>query len=107
MAISDQDIAFAVELFSPLGGITKRKMMGGLCLYQDGTIFAMVHSGGQIYLKAQGGFIAELDAAGCTQWTYSRDGGPERGMPYWTFPTDALDDPEAACDWARKALAVL
>ena len=107
MGISDQDIAFAVELFAPLGGITTRKMMGGLCLYQDGTIFAMVHGGGEIFLKAKGDLIAELEEVGCTQWTYSRDGGPERGMPYWTFPTDALDNSEAACGWAKRALAVL
>ena len=107
MAISDQDIAFAVDLFEPLGEITTRKMMGGLCLYHDGTIFAMVHGDGQIYLKAQGDLIAELESAGCAQWTYSRNGGPERGMPYWTFPADALDDPQTACGWAKKALKIL
>ena len=28
-------------------------------------------------------------------------------MGYWTLPEAALDDPEAACDWARRALDAL
>ena len=43
MSIAEADIAFAKELFSGLGDVTSRKMMGGLCLYHDGTIFAIIH----------------------------------------------------------------
>ncbi len=43
MAVSDEEIAFAIDLFSDLGEITTRKMMGGLCLYHDGTIFAILY----------------------------------------------------------------
>ena len=104
MSISDADIAFAKELFSGLGKITTRKMMGGLCLYCDGTIFSIIHGDGRIYLKGSGEFQGVLDAEGCTRWTYSRDGKQETAMPYWTLPEPALDDPELACDWARRAL---
>ena len=107
MSVSDADIAFVTELFSGLGPLTTRKMMGGLCIYSDGTIFAIIHSDGRIHLKAKGDLIAELEAEGATQWTYSRDGKKTTGMPYWTLPDAALDDPEVACDWARKALQVL
>ena len=41
MSVSDADIAGALELFDALGDLTTRKMMGGLCLYHDGTIFAL------------------------------------------------------------------
>jgi len=44
MAVSEADIAFAKELFDGLGTLTSRKMMGGLCLYSDGTIFALLYS---------------------------------------------------------------
>ena len=107
MSISDADADFAKELFSGLGPLTSRKMMGGLCLYSDGIIFAIIHGDGAIMIKGQGAFQAELDAQGLRRWTYQRDGGKETAMPYWELPGDALDDPELACDWARRALAHL
>ena len=104
MSISDADADFARELFSDLGDLTTRKMMGGLCLYHQGTIFAIVHSDGGIMIKGAGAFKDVLDAKGLKRWTYQRDGGKLTAMPYWALPGDALDDPELACDWARRAL---
>jgi DNA transformation protein len=107
MAVSQGDIDRAVELFAGLGDIATRKMMGGLCLYHEGTIFAILMSDGALLLKGAGDFIDELEAAGCTRWTYSREGGKPTAMPYWSMPDAALDDPDLACDWARRALAHL
>ncbi len=107
MSLSAADENFAKELFSGLGKVTTRKMMGGLCLYLNGVIFAIVHGSGSIWLKGAGRFIAELEAAGSRRWTYQRDGGKEIAMPYWSLPEPALDDPEIACDWANRALAHL
>ena len=107
MSLTAEEIAFATELFSGLGEITTRRMMGGLCLYHQGTIFALMRSDGQILLKGAGDFIPVLEAEGCTRWDYVRDNGRRGTMPYWTLPDAALDDPETACDWARRALAHL
>ena len=107
MSLSAADAAFAKELFSGLGPLTTRKMMGGLCLYSDGTIFSIVHGDGSIWLKGGGEFGAVLEAAGSHRWTYQRDGGKVSAMPYWSLPDAALDDPELTCDWARRALAHL
>jgi DNA transformation protein len=104
MSVSDADIAFAMELFAPLGGLTSRKMMGGLSIYADGTIFAILHGDGRIFLKAAGAFAATLAGMGAEQWTYQRDGGKLTAMPYWSLPDSALDDPDLACDLARQAL---
>jgi len=104
LAVAQGDIDAAVELFSGLGDITTRKMMGGLCLYHRGTIFAILDAEGQVNLKGKGAFVAELEDAGCTKWTYTRDDGSVTSMTYWTLPEAALDDPEIACDWARRAL---
>ncbi len=104
MSVSDADIAFAKELFSGLGDLATRKMMGGLCLYRAGTIFAILQSDGSIWLKGGGDFANVLEAEGCRRWTYERDGGKAAAMPYWTLPEAALDDPDLACDWARRAL---
>ena len=107
MSLSSEEIAFATELFTGLGDISTRKMMGGLCIYHAGTIFAMVHPERGILIKGAGDFIPALEAAGCTRWSYTRDSGASAAMPYWTLPEDAQDDPEVACDWARRALTYL
>ncbi|MEQ5868825.1 TfoX/Sxy family protein [Sagittula sp. NFXS13] len=104
MAISAEEIAYATDLFSDLGDLTTRRMMGGLCLYHRGTIFALVHSDYGIMIKGVGAFIPVLEGMGCTRWTYPRKDGKSAAMPYWTLPPDCEDDPEAACDLARAAL---
>lgn len=107
MSIGQPDIDHTVEMFSRLGEITTRKMMGGLCLYHEGTIFAILTSDASLWLKGAGAFIDTLEAEGCTRWTYQRAGKSPTNMPYWSMPETALDDPDIACDWARRALAHL
>lgn len=104
MSVSDADIAFATDLFSEIGDITTRKMMGGLCLYASGTIFALLYSDGKLYLKGAGDFIHTLESLNCPRWTYTRKNGTQTSMPYWQLPDAALDDPDHACELARDAL---
>lgn len=100
MSLSEDQIAFVHELFCPLGTISTRKMMGGLAIYQDGVIFASLDRDGTIFLKAKGDFANALAAEGSQQFQTQR--GP---MGYWTLPENALDDPDLACDWGKRALA--
>ena len=104
MGLSADQIDFARDLFSGLGEITTRRMMGGLCLYHQGTIFAIVRSDGEILLKGAGAFIDKLEQMGCTRWEYTRDNGKSAAMPYWTLPGAAQDDPDEAVALAREAL---
>ncbi len=98
MALADADIAFATDLFSDLGNVTTRKMFGGMCLYLDGDVFALMSSDGQIYLKAKGEVASELANSGAVQF---------HNMPYWSIPDAALDDPGEACTLARRTIASL
>ena len=107
MSISQENIDFALELFEGLGPLTTRKMMGGLCIYSDGTIFSIIHSDGTLWLKGKDAFGDKMTADGWPRWSYSRDGKKTTYMPYWLLPDSALDDPDAACDLARQALAIL
>ena len=103
MSVSDSEIARVLELFEGLGDLSQRKMMGGLSIYHQGQIFAILSRAGEVYLKARDGFAEELEAAGARKFC-TEDG---RSMHYWTLPEAALDDSELACDWARRALAAL
>ena len=107
MSLSDEEVAFVRELFSGLGDVSTRRMFGGIGIYHDGTIFALMRSDGVLLLKGAGDFASVLEAEGCERWTYTRKDGSASAMPYWTLPDAALDDPEIACDWARRSLAHL
>jgi DNA transformation protein len=104
MAVSAATRGFALELFHDVGGVTARPMMGALALYSHGSIFAIVGSDDRIYIKASGALAGDLAAEGAERFTYARRGGTT-SMGYWSLPDPALDDPEAACAWARRALA--
>ena len=96
MSIDDSDIAFAVDLFSDVPDLTKRKMFGGMCLYSSGTVFALLSSEGRIYLKTR-------DPAGLFGETTDQF----HNMPYYAVPEAALDDPNEAQAFARRALNAL
>ncbi len=96
MSLSDGDIAFALDLFADLGPLTHRKMFGGMCLYQDGTVFALQSSDGRLYLKTRdpASVIGEVT-------------DQFHNMPYYAIPESVLDDQGLACDQARIALEAL
>ena len=99
------DPAWVRDLFAELGTITTRSMMGGLCVYADGRLFAATDREGTLYLRARGPFAEELAAMGARPFVYCRPDGTEARMAYRTLPDHALDDPTAACDLARRSLA--
>ena len=107
MSVSEDDIAHALELFEGIGDLTTRKMMGGLCIYFDGTIFSIIHPDGGLMIKGAGPFKQELEEMGCSPWEYIRKDGSATNMPYWHLPDSALDDPEEAQALARRALEFL
>lgn len=107
MALSNEEIAHARDLFDALGDLTTRKMFGGLGIYHRGVIFAVMLSDGRIMLKGQGEMQDRFDALGMERWTSVRPGKSPTAMPYWTLPDSAQDDAEEAVALARAALACL
>ena len=109
MSETAASIAFAVELLSDLGLVRGRRMFGGAGLYAGEVMFGLIDDE-VIYLKADAALKADLAAAGSHAWIYSRRPDPDTARPqesgYWSLPDTALDDPDEACAWARRALAV-
>ena len=109
MSESAADLAFACDLFSGMGVVSARRMFGGAGLYAGAVMFALIDEG-RIYLKTDPALQRELAAAGAVSWIYTERKGPKAGVPqatsYWSLPESAIDDPDEAAGWGRRALAV-
>ena len=105
MAATAEDIAFVSDLFAGLAPLKIRKMMGGLSIYSNGQIFAILDSRGGIYLKAKDEFAKRLEAAGSVRFIYDTKDGKTATMHYWSLPEAALDDPALASDWGQAAIS--
>ncbi|WP_435205420.1 TfoX/Sxy family protein [Tateyamaria sp. 1078] len=93
-----------MDLFADMGPLSTRKMFGGLSIYCDGVIFAIVMADGRVLLKGQGAMQDQFEAMGFDRWDYVRKDGSPTNMPYWYLPESALDDAEEATALARAAL---
>lgn len=100
---------FVSELLEGMGPITIRRMFGGAGVYADGLMFGLI-AGEVLHLKVDDALKAALAEAGSGPFIWEPQNGPRKGekvdMGYWRLPERALDDPDEAVRWARKALAV-
>jgi len=90
------------DLFAALGPVRTRRMFGGQGIYLGERIFA-IEVGGELFLKADGETVDLFRAAGSRPFAYARD-GKVATMSYWRMPDAALDDPDEAAVWARRAV---
>ncbi|MFN3465823.1 MAG: TfoX/Sxy family protein [Terricaulis sp.] len=100
---------FVKELFAGVGPVHTKRMFGGAGGYADGVMFLLL-ADDTIYLKVDDALKTELGAEGCGPFVWEPQSGPRAGeeldLGYWRLPDSALDDPEEAAMWGRKALAV-
>jgi DNA transformation protein len=91
-----------LDLLTPWGGVSARKMFGGFGLYKQGAMFALVAED-VLYFKVDARNKPLFQQLGMAPFTYEGQGKPVE-MPYWETPPDALDDGAALIDFARGAL---
>ncbi len=97
---------FVAELLAPMGPVSIRRMFGGAGVFRDGLMFALLGDD-TIYLKTDAQLRADLEAEGCAPFLWTKPStGEEIDMGYVSLPSSAMDDPDEASAWARRALAV-
>jgi DNA transformation protein len=78
-------------------------MFGGVGIYAGDLFFALI-ADDTLYFKVDDGNRPDFELLGLGPF---RPYGPEgEVMQYYRAPDDLLDDSEALCEWANKAVAV-
>jgi len=100
---------FVRELLVGLGPVTIKRMFGGAGVYSDGAMFGLI-ADDALHLKTDEALRRDLTAEGSGPFVWTPTSGPKAGqaveMSYWRLPEAALDDPDEAVRWARRALDV-
>jgi DNA transformation protein and related proteins len=97
---------FVAELLAPMGAVSIRRMFGGAGVFRDGLMFALLGDD-TVYLKTDARLRADLEAEGSVPFIWIKPStGEEIDMGYVSLPSCAMDDPDEASGWAKRALAV-
>ena len=97
-------VSHCLELLSPLGRTSSRRMFGGHALYIDGLCMALIIQD-TLYLKVDDTHRALFEQAGCKPFTYAGKNDEVHVMSYYTAPEEAMESPAEMQPWARRALA--
>lgn len=97
---------FVTELFAPMGPVSIRRMFGGAGVFRDGLMFALL-ADETIFLKCDPALREDLEAEGSAPFVWIKPStGEEIDMGYVSLPSSAVDDPDEASSWARRAMTV-
>ena len=97
-------VSHCLELLSPLGRTSSRRMFGGHALYIDGLCMALIIQD-TLYLKVDDTHRALFERAGCKPFTYTTKKMDIHSLGYCTAPDEAMESPAEMLPWARHALA--
>ena len=97
------DADYLKDLFEPFGAVSPRRMFGGLGVFCDGLMFALV-ADGTLYLKTDNDSLPLYEDSGCHPFTFNRK-DRQVETSYWSVPEEALDDPRMMKIWAERAFS--
>jgi DNA transformation protein len=97
-------VEHCLELLSPLGSTSARRMFGGYGLYVEGLFIALIIRD-VLYLKVDDAHRAAFEKAHCKPFTYAGRGDEIHSLSYYTAPEEAMESPAEMTPWSRRALA--
>ena len=95
------------EQLAPLGGITRKRMFGGVGFCHYGAMVAILSRSNELYLKLPAPH-ADLGAPLISRRTDKATGCiREIPLPYYRLPETALDNGDELRNWIRHAVVQL
>ena len=105
MAVSEEVLDHARDLFRGLGRLRTGRIFSGMALYvEDDVMFAMIAASDVIYMKTDASVQAAFLEAGSEPFTYTRGGREQQITSLMSLPDSAMDDPYEAVVWAQLSL---
>jgi len=101
MAVSREFIDFLVEQLEDFGPVAVKRMFGGVGLFRDGRMFALV-VGDVLYFKTDAENAPAFEAEGLAPFSYTTKKAERVVMSYRRAPERCLDDREEMASWARS-----
>ena len=101
MANSDDFVAHLMDMVSPHGAITPKRMFGGHGLFRGGVMVGLI-ADDTLYLKVDDRNRADFEAAGSSPFVYEAK-GKRTEMSYYQAPPDAMEEQDALSDWFHSA----
>ncbi len=92
------------DLFAAFRPVTVRRMFGGAGLYAEGVMFALLSSGGTLYLKTDTQNEDDFVREGLPAFAPVMKNGKRAAMSYRQMPERLYDDPDELARWAERAL---
>src|SRR5690606_21755075 len=101
MAVSPDYLEHLLDQFAAFGPVDARRMFGGVGIYRNGLMFALV-TDDTLYFKTDDTNRAAFEAAGMAPFSFTSR-GKRMITSYFEAPAEVFDDPEALVRWARNA----
>lgn len=96
MATSTGYLAFVQERFGAIVDADYRNMFGGIGIFEDGTMFALITGEDELFFRVDDATRPGFEDAGSSQFLR---------MPYFSVPAEALEDEGALTALIEDALA--
>ena len=103
MRNEDSFLGFVLGQLDSWGGVSSRKMFGGIGLYRDGKMFGLIYNN-TAYLKVDDSNRTAYEEAGSKPFKPYAD--RPMTMSYYEVPPDVLEDPDKMVQWSEQSLEV-
>lgn len=90
-----------IEVLGTSGDVRSRRMFGGVGLFRDGLMFALI-ADDTLFLKADSHSRHAFESLGLEPFQYEKRSGKVK-LSYFTAPEEIFEDDEQARLWAHRA----
>ena len=103
MAVSEEYVKYVKDQLSEFGEVDVKRMFGGIGIFREGSMFAMISSDTTFRLRVDNTNQKQFEEKGMKP-LYSKK--KKKGMPYWEVPQDVLENKDELAKWANQSFAI-